>query len=35
MSRTDFIVIGGGINSLTIAALLGQAGKKVLLLEAL
>ena len=34
MSRTDFIVIGGGINSLTIAALLGQAGKKVLLLEA-
>lgn len=31
--RCDAIVIGGGVNGLTTAALLGQAGKKVVLLE--
>lgn len=31
--KTDIIIIGGGVNSLVTAALLGQAGKKVLLLE--
>lgn len=34
MADYDVIVVGGGINSLTAAALLGQAGKKVILLEA-
>lgn len=33
MSRTDIIVIGGGLNSLVAAALLGQSGKNVTLLE--
>ena len=34
MSNFDVIVIGSGINSLTAASLLGQAGRKVTLLEA-
>ena len=34
MDDYDVIVIGGGINSLTAAALLGESGKTVLLLEA-
>ena len=34
MDDYDVIVIGGGINSLTTAALLGESGKTVLLLEA-
>ena len=34
MDDYDVIVIGGGINSLTAAALLGKSGKTVLLLEA-
>ena len=33
MANYDVIVIGGGHNGLTTAALLGQAGKKVLVLE--
>ncbi len=33
MSRIDIIVIGGGLNSLVAAALLGQSGKKVTLIE--
>ncbi len=33
MAKYDVIVIGGGHNGLTTAALLGQAGKKVLVLE--
>ena len=34
MSQFDVIVVGGGINSLVTASLLGKAGKKVLILEA-
>ena len=34
MSNFDVIVIGSGINSLTAASLLAQAGRKVILLEA-
>lgn len=34
MKQYDFIVIGGGINSLVTASLLGKSGKKVILLEA-
>lgn len=34
MSRFDIIVVGGGINSLVTASILGKAGKKVLVLEA-
>ncbi len=34
MSRYDIIVIGGGVNSLVTASLLGKAGKKVVILEA-
>ena len=34
MERFDIIVIGGGINSLITASMLGKAGKKVLVLEA-
>ena len=34
MPDYDIIVIGAGINSLTTAALLGEAGKRVLVLEA-
>jgi phytoene dehydrogenase-like protein len=33
MSRYDAIVIGGGVNGLTCAAMLGQAGRRTLLLE--
>ena len=34
MVHYDIIVIGGGLNSLITASILGQSGKKVLLLEA-
>lgn len=34
MNRFDVIVVGGGINSLITASLLGKAGKKVVVLEA-
>ena len=34
MERFDIIVIGGGINSLVTASLLGKAGKKVIVIEA-
>jgi len=34
MERFDIIVIGGGINSLVTASMLGKAGKKVMILEA-
>ena len=34
MERFDIIVIGGGINSLVTASMLGKAGKKVMVLEA-
>ena len=34
MTKFDAIVIGGGVNSLVTAAVLGKAGKKVLVLEA-
>ncbi len=34
MNRFDVIVIGGGVNSLVTASLLGKAGKKVVVLEA-
>ena len=34
MNRFDVIVVGGGINSLVTASLLGKAGKKVVVLEA-
>ena len=34
MDRFDIIVIGGGINSLVTASLLGKAGKKVIVIEA-
>jgi len=34
MDRYDSIVVGGGVNSLVSASILGQSGKKVLLLEA-
>jgi len=34
MDRYDSIVVGGGVNSLVTASILGQSGKKVLLLEA-
>ena len=34
MEQFDIIVVGGGVNSLVTASILGQAGKKVLLLEA-
>ena len=34
MERFDIIVIGGGINSLVTASLLGKAGKKVVVIEA-
>ena len=34
MSRVDVIVVGGGINSLVTASMLGKAGKKVMVLEA-
>ena len=33
MDRYDIIVIGGGVNSLVTASVLGKSGKKVLLLE--
>ena len=33
MNRYDIIVIGGGVNSLVTASILGKSGKKVLLLE--
>ena len=33
MTQFDAIVIGGGVNSLVTAAILGKAGKKVLVLE--
>ncbi len=33
MSRFDIIVIGGGLNSLITASILGQSGGEVLLLE--
>ena len=35
MEQFDMIVVGGGVNSLVNASILGQAGKKVILLEAL
>ena len=34
MTQFDIIVVGGGVNSLVTAALMGKAGKSVLLLEA-
>ena len=34
MAQFDIIVVGGGVNSLVTAALMGKAGKNVLLLEA-
>ena len=34
MEHYDIIIIGSGINSLSSAALLGKAGKNVLVLEA-
>ena len=34
MNRFDIIVIGGGLNSLVTASMLGKAGKKVLVFEA-
>jgi len=34
MAHYEFIVIGGGLNSLVTASILGNSGKKVLLLEA-
>ena len=34
MEQFDIIIIGGGVNSLVTASILGQAGKDVLLLEA-
>ena len=34
MSRYDVVVIGGGLNSLVTASILGKSGKKVLVLEA-
>ena len=34
MERFDIIVIGGGINSLVTASLLGKAGKRVIVIEA-
>ncbi|SVD26341.1 uncharacterized protein METZ01_LOCUS379195, partial [marine metagenome] len=34
MIHYDSIVIGGGFNSLITASILGQSGKKVVLLEA-
>ncbi|MCH8012572.1 MAG: NAD(P)/FAD-dependent oxidoreductase [Candidatus Marinimicrobia bacterium] len=34
MEHYDIIVVGGGVNSLITAAVLGQSGKKVLLVEA-
>ena len=34
MEQFDVIVIGGGVNSLVTASILGQSGQKVLLLEA-
>ena len=34
MSKYDSIIIGSGINSLVVAALLGKQNKKVLVLEA-
>ena len=34
MSRFDVIVVGGGINSLVTASMLGESGKDVLVLEA-
>ena len=33
MGRYDIIVIGGGVNSLVTASVLGKSGKKVLLIE--
>ena len=33
MAQFDAIVIGSGVNSLVTAAILGKAGKKVLVLE--
>ncbi|MAE09932.1 MAG: phytoene dehydrogenase, partial [Candidatus Marinimicrobia bacterium] len=34
MEQFDIIVVGGGVNSLVTASILGQSGQKVLLLEA-
>ena len=34
MAQFDIIVVGGGVNSLVTAALMGKARKNVLLLEA-
>ena len=34
MSQFDVIVVGGGINSLITASILGESGKDVLVLEA-
>ena len=34
MKRYNVIVVGGGLNSLVTASILGQSGKKVILLEA-
>ena len=34
MGQYDVIVVGGGVNSLVTASVLGKAGKRVLLLEA-
>ena len=34
MNRYDVIVIGGGVNSLVAANMLGKSGKKVVVIEA-
>ena len=34
MAQFDIIVVGGGVNSLVTAALMGKTGKNILLLEA-
>ena len=33
MANPDYVIVGGGINSLVAAAMLGKKGKRVLLLE--
>ena len=33
MASVDYVIVGGGINGLVAAAMLGKKGRKVLLLE--